>query len=92
MKDIESISKKLQSDGLTLLQARELFGGLLELNPSFASYLASNAEIVHSPTFESVPVKVLDKKAEMLMREERAPLLPFKRSREVWCSDFSEIA
>ncbi|KAG6954455.1 hypothetical protein JG687_00011814 [Phytophthora cactorum] len=37
MKDIESISKKLQSDGLTLLQARELFDRLLELKPSFAS-------------------------------------------------------
>ncbi|KAG2782515.1 hypothetical protein Pcac1_g7637 [Phytophthora cactorum] len=47
MKDIEPISKKLQSDGLMLLQARELFDGHLELKPSFASYLASNAEIVH---------------------------------------------
>ncbi|KAG2965562.1 hypothetical protein PC118_g19665 [Phytophthora cactorum] len=82
MKDIESISKKLQSDGLTLLLARELFGGLLELKPSFASYLASNAEIVDSPAFDSGAVKVFDKKAEMLTREERAALLPFKRSRE----------
>ncbi|KAG4235470.1 hypothetical protein PC116_g16398 [Phytophthora cactorum] len=82
MKDIESISKKLQSDGLTLLQARELFDRLLELKPSFASYLASNAEIVHSPAFESSAVKVLDKKAEMLTREERAAILPFKLSRE----------
>ncbi|KAG3233503.1 hypothetical protein PI124_g21427 [Phytophthora idaei] len=82
MKDIESISKKLQSDGLTLLQARELFDGLLELKPSFASYLASNAEIVDSPAFDSGAVKVFDKKAEMLTREERAALLPFKRSRE----------
>ncbi|KAG3236457.1 hypothetical protein PI124_g18535 [Phytophthora idaei] len=57
MKDIESISKKIQSDGLTLLQARELFDRLLELKPSFASYLASNAEIVHSPAFESGAVK-----------------------------------
>ncbi|KAG3049364.1 hypothetical protein PC121_g18951 [Phytophthora cactorum] len=57
MKDIESISKKLQSDGLTLLLARELFGGLLELKPSFASYLASNAEIVDSPAFDSGAVK-----------------------------------
>ncbi|KAG2895389.1 hypothetical protein PC115_g17852 [Phytophthora cactorum] len=30
-----------------LLPARELFDGHLELKPSFASYLASNAEIVH---------------------------------------------
>ncbi|KAG3085237.1 hypothetical protein PI125_g19285 [Phytophthora idaei] len=58
MKDIESISKKIQSDGLTLLQARELFDRLLELKPSFASYLASNAEIVHSPAFESGAVKL----------------------------------
>ncbi|KAG3128005.1 hypothetical protein PI126_g21597 [Phytophthora idaei] len=50
--------------------------------PSFASYLASNAEIAHSPAFESGAVKVLDKKAEMLTREERAALLPFKCSKE----------
>ncbi|KAG2899966.1 hypothetical protein PC115_g16387 [Phytophthora cactorum] len=62
--------------------ARELFDRLLELKPSFASYLASNAEIVHSPAFESSAVKVLDKKAEMLTREERAAILPFKLSRE----------
>ncbi|KAG2866732.1 hypothetical protein PC113_g2585 [Phytophthora cactorum] len=60
MKDIESISKKLQSDGLTLVQARELFDGLLELKPSFASYLASNAEIVHSPAFKSDIEEVSD--------------------------------
>ncbi|KAG3143778.1 hypothetical protein PI126_g14465 [Phytophthora idaei] len=65
-----------------LLPARELFDGLLELKPSFASYLASNAEIVHPPAFESGAVTVLDKKTEMLTREERAALLPFKRSRE----------
>ncbi|GMG17930.1 unnamed protein product [Phytophthora fragariaefolia] len=41
MKDVESISKKLQSEGLTLLQARDLFDGLLELKPDFASYLGT---------------------------------------------------
>ncbi|KAG2786613.1 hypothetical protein PC116_g10761 [Phytophthora cactorum] len=36
---VESISKKLQSDGLTLLDARYLFDGLLEQRPSFSNYL-----------------------------------------------------
>lgn len=39
MRDVESISKKLQSDGLTLLNARDLFDGLLEIQPSFSKYI-----------------------------------------------------
>ncbi|KAG3110294.1 hypothetical protein PI125_g10146 [Phytophthora idaei] len=36
---VESISKKLQSDDLTLLDARDLFDGLLEQRPSFSNNL-----------------------------------------------------
>uniref|UniRef100_H3H9Q5 Uncharacterized protein n=1 Tax=Phytophthora ramorum TaxID=164328 RepID=H3H9Q5_PHYRM len=78
LRDVESISKKLQTDGLTLLEVRDLFDGLLEL-PDFASYLARATNIVHSPEFESGVVKVLSKKTESLSRDERAVLLPFKR-------------
>ncbi|KUF99009.1 hypothetical protein AM588_10010738 [Phytophthora nicotianae] len=36
-----------------MLDARDLLNGLLEVMPSFDDYLAPNAEIVHSPDFES---------------------------------------
>jgi hypothetical protein len=36
---VESVSKMLQSKDLTLLDARDLFDGLLEERPSMAKYL-----------------------------------------------------
>ncbi|GMF09568.1 unnamed protein product [Phytophthora lilii] len=36
---VESVSKMLQPDGLTLLDVRDLFDGLLEVRPSMVKYL-----------------------------------------------------
>ncbi|ETM42239.1 hypothetical protein L914_12075 [Phytophthora nicotianae] len=77
--DVESISKKLQSDGLTLLDARDLLDGLLEVHPAFGNYLAPNAPIAHSPKFESAVVKMLGGKATRLTTAEKAQLQPFRR-------------
>ncbi|ETN16032.1 hypothetical protein PPTG_06264 [Phytophthora nicotianae INRA-310] len=52
MADVESISKKLQSIDLNLLDDRDLLNGLLEIKPSLSHYLAPNSDIVHSPDFE----------------------------------------
>jgi hypothetical protein len=43
--DVESVSKKLQSEGLNLLDARDLLDGLLEIQPSFANYLGTCAQL-----------------------------------------------
>ncbi|ETO99930.1 hypothetical protein F441_22645 [Phytophthora nicotianae CJ01A1] len=51
--DVQSVSMKLQSEDLSLLDARDLLNGLLEVMPSFVNYLDPKAEIVHSPDFES---------------------------------------
>ncbi|RAW42470.1 hypothetical protein PC110_g1343 [Phytophthora cactorum] len=59
LSDVESVSKTLQCDALNLLDARDLLDGLLEIQPSFSNYLEPNADIVHSPDFESGVVKVL---------------------------------
>ncbi|ETO77095.1 hypothetical protein F444_07678 [Phytophthora nicotianae P1976] len=77
--DVESISKKLQSDGQTLLDARDLLDGLLEVHPAFGNYLAPNAPIVHSPKFEFAVVKMLGGKATRLTTAEKALLQPFRR-------------
>ncbi|EGZ16639.1 hypothetical protein PHYSODRAFT_285818 [Phytophthora sojae] len=79
LRDVESVSKRLQADGLTLLDARNLCDGLIEIRPSFAKYLASDAEIVHSPDFEQAVVKVLGGQAALLSEEEEGVLEPFKR-------------
>lgn len=41
LRDVESVSKRLQADGLTLLDARNLCDGLIEIRPSFAKYLGT---------------------------------------------------
>ncbi|KAG2989185.1 hypothetical protein PC128_g22919 [Phytophthora cactorum] len=64
----ESISKMLKSDGLTLLDARDLFDGLLEMRPTFSNYLV----------FEAAEVKVLAGEATSLTAEEASELEPFK--------------
>ncbi|ETL77600.1 hypothetical protein L917_21457 [Phytophthora nicotianae] len=51
--DVQSVSMKLQSEDRSLLDARDLLNGLLEVMPSFVNYLDPKAEIVHSPDFES---------------------------------------
>ncbi|ETM46136.1 hypothetical protein L914_08938 [Phytophthora nicotianae] len=77
--DVKSISKKLQNDGLTLLDDRDLHGGLLEVHPSFGNYQAPNAPIVHSPKFESAVVKMLGGKATRLTTAEKALRKHFRR-------------
>ncbi|KAG4059585.1 hypothetical protein PC123_g5504 [Phytophthora cactorum] len=57
---VESISKKLQSDDLTLLDARDLFDGLLEQRPSFSNYLCDSALLTAEEAEELEPFKVVE--------------------------------
>ncbi|KAG2855462.1 hypothetical protein PC113_g12421 [Phytophthora cactorum] len=75
LSDAESVSKRLQADGRTLLDARDLFDALIEIRPAFANYL----DIIHSVAFEKATVKVLAGQAAMLTEEEATALEPFKR-------------
>jgi hypothetical protein len=43
--DVKSVSKMLQSDGLNLLDARDLVDGLLEIQLSFANYLGTCVQL-----------------------------------------------
>ncbi|EGZ07723.1 hypothetical protein PHYSODRAFT_528666, partial [Phytophthora sojae] len=77
LRDVESVSKHLQGDGLTLLDARVLFDKLLKSHPSFAN---NRADIVHSAVFEQAVVKVMGDQAALLTDAEVAALEPFKRT------------
>ncbi|KAG2766590.1 hypothetical protein Pcac1_g22136 [Phytophthora cactorum] len=39
LRDVKSVSKRLQADGLALLDVRDLFDALIEIRPAFANYL-----------------------------------------------------
>ncbi|KAK1929632.1 putative transposase-like protein [Phytophthora citrophthora] len=67
------LSKHLQSDGLTLLDARVRA-------PKKPPCLAPDADILNSAVFEEAVVKVLDDQTALLTDDEVALLEPFKRT------------
>ncbi|KAG6616659.1 uncharacterized protein IUM83_12976 [Phytophthora cinnamomi] len=77
--DDEELADYIPShDGLTVLDARDLCDARIEIRPSFAKYLAPDADIVHCVNFEKAVVKVLAGDAMLLTEGERATLEPFK--------------
>ncbi|KUF93714.1 hypothetical protein AM588_10004513 [Phytophthora nicotianae] len=82
LKDVESVAKALQGRDTDLLDVRQWFDELIALKPKFATYLGPQAEIVHSPDFESGCVRVLRGLQDRLTRAEEAVLGPFVRLAE----------
>jgi hypothetical protein len=63
MKDLtqfESVTKMLQKLDFTLADVREVFDAILAEFPCMSRYLAVDGAVVHSPTFETAIVKVLN--------------------------------
>uniref|UniRef100_H3GLY5 HAT C-terminal dimerisation domain-containing protein n=1 Tax=Phytophthora ramorum TaxID=164328 RepID=H3GLY5_PHYRM len=77
LKDVESVSKALQGDHVTLLDARMWFDSLIAARASYARYLAPRAAIVQRPHFEAACVRVLKGQTERLTSAEKASLAPF---------------
>jgi len=67
---LSSVMTKLQEPKLTLAQVRSLFDGTLEKFPDLKSFLDADANIVHSPHFESGVVKLLRKQNSRLTEDE----------------------
>ncbi|POM60379.1 LOW QUALITY PROTEIN: hypothetical protein PHPALM_30778 [Phytophthora palmivora] len=86
LKKIESVPKALQADNVSLRDVRVWFDGLIAIKPHYATYLGPRANIVPSPDFESVCVRVLEGKAIRLTRGEKSALRPFH------CEDASDQA
>lgn len=59
LKDIASVTLKLQEDDIDLLTVRKLFDALMNKFPEMAQYLSPTASIVHSQAFESGICKIL---------------------------------
>ncbi|KAJ0394285.1 hypothetical protein ATCC90586_000741 [Pythium insidiosum] len=58
LKNVESVSKRIQSHDVTMWEVRTLFDALIQLFPQFDEYLGPNAEIVGYPVYESAVVKL----------------------------------
>ncbi|GMF45532.1 unnamed protein product [Phytophthora fragariaefolia] len=71
IKEVESVSKALQGEGVSVLDARVWLDGLISIKPHYARF------IVHSPDFEAGCVKVLGRNLSRLTRAEKSILAPF---------------
>ena len=74
MKDLdefEKITKQLQNSDTNLSDVRAIFDAAIEQYPSLDFYLKADAQIVHSPSFESGIVKLLDDEVDQLTERER---------------------
>lgn len=71
--DLDSVTKMLQKDNMTLAHVRVLFNAVIEKFPCTESRLKHDASIVHNVNFESGLVKIQDKNYEdMTVREKEA--------------------
>ena len=59
LKDIESVTLKLQEEDIDMLSVRKLFDALIKRFPVMAQYLSPTADIVHYQAFESGVCKIL---------------------------------
>ena len=59
MSKFQSVTMHLQKDGINMHDVRVLFDAIILEHPNLSLYLSPNAEIVHSPHFESGLVKVI---------------------------------
>jgi hypothetical protein len=67
LKDIESVTKSLQKDDITLFNVRDLFDAISDTYPSCAEKLAPDAQIVEDNRFESGIVKAQQGKIDSLL-------------------------
>ena len=77
LKIFESVTKRLQESNITLLNARNMFDGLISKYAVTSQHLSANAIIVHSPVFETAICKLLDGN-EQLTEVEVEKLKDFK--------------
>jgi hypothetical protein len=72
-----SVTCKLQTLNLTLLEVRVLFDKVIDCFPAMNRYISIDAPIIHSPSFESGLVKILNGDPNFNQYEIRS-LLPLK--------------
>ncbi|KAG2948061.1 hypothetical protein C6341_g9173 [Phytophthora cactorum] len=64
LKKVESVSKAIQGEDVSLLDARVWLDGLISIKPYYARFIGPRAEIVHSPDFEAGPSAVSEDEDE----------------------------
>jgi len=79
LNDIDSVTKAVQSRSTTISDVRALFDALIENFPIMEDYLKTDANIVHSSSFESGIVKFQTGKESDMTDGEKQATMMFKK-------------
>ena len=82
LQDLDSVTRALQKEGLTLSEVRALFDAVLDEYPDTKVRVGASAAILESKSFESGILKAHNGNQNALSHEEELALRPFKTSVE----------
>ena len=87
LKNIQSVTLKLQEDSITTVEVRRLFDALILMFNSMCKYLNERAEIVDNPQFEAAISKSFTVSYEDLKLPEKVQLRRFRTQQEASLSN-----
>ena len=90
MEQLNSVVVQLQRENLSLLDARVLLDGVIELFPQMPHHLSRDADIVTNVSFESGILKVQGGKENLLTLDEVSALRVFRESGGIQGGDATE--
>ncbi len=70
LRDMNDVTKKMQTRGLLLCEARKMFDGLIKDYPIMTKYLVKDAGIVQDPIFDSAVSKIIRQQTDITYRAE----------------------
>ncbi len=71
LSDLDSVTKSLQRDNITMSQVRTLFDAVIDEHPSTKEYLQADAAIVLHPNFKTAIAKIQDGRANKLTVQQK---------------------
>ena len=79
LQNLQQVTLKLQDQTITFREMRVLFDYVMQEYPTMNLYISQDAQIIHSPDFESALVKISQHQEQTLNENERASVEKLKR-------------
>ena len=83
MQKFNSVTIALQRESIDISEVRVLFNEIIRHDVNMGTYLSSNAGIIHSKTFESALVKILDNREHELFLNEKESVNKLLKQSEI---------
>ena len=83
LQKFNSVTIALQRESIDISEVRVLFNEIIRHDVNMATYLSSNADIIHSKTFESALVKILDNREHELFLNEKESVNKLLKQSEI---------